>query len=245
MTKTAIVCLLFAGLQVPPQASLAQGLFEMGKLNMMSAGAGAGTAAALTKNKPALPKGLILSTDQLNQLEKNGAGLEKKKDFAAAESCYRRCLSSITRGAGAESAQGQRILEHLSAVCAAQSKYGDAVGFYGNVVANKQKSLGEAHPQTLLAKHHLADMFAANHDYQKAATHLAQVVEAADKSPTPLPNKQFIEVLDSYSMALREIGREDDARQIDARANALSEQKPDSAATQSESSGSGAKSDSR
>jgi tetratricopeptide (TPR) repeat protein len=202
----------------------AQGMFEGHMLKGLSAGAGAGTAAAVAGNSKPPDKNAkspVMSKDEIDRRQREGEQLQKAGNLADAEKCFRLSLSSLSKSKGADCEQGMALLEKLSEVCASQHKFDDAAGFHTTILANTKKQFGAEDHRTILVQHRLADILTEKGDHAGAAKHLGEAFTNAEKLSKPLDNGKMIEMLDSYAIALRGLGRESEASDVERKATEL------------------------
>ncbi len=235
MLKQSILLAMIMCLAGTP--GFAQGAFEMGATRGLSVGAGAGTAAAIAGNRnrggqPAAAASPVagnkqpaaantVSKDDTERNRVSGQEFQKAGRMAEAEKCYRAALLSLSKTKGADSEEGQKLIENLSSVCCSQKKYAEAAGFYSTILTVTVKQYGADDSRTIAAKHHLADILTEKGDQVAAIKHLDEAIASAKRLQTPLDQSKMIEMLDSYAIALRGLDREAEANQIERRATEL------------------------
>lgn len=219
----------------------AQGMFEMGGVKSLSVGAGAGTAAAVAghRSRPSQsvasaaqrsrgsaasnrqePKlGLITDDSERNRI--NGEQFQKAGNTIDAEKCYRAALVSLSKTKGVGSEAALKVIESLSIVCYSQKKYAESASFYSAILADRTKQFGEDDSRTISAKHHMADILTEKGDHAGAVKHLDEAMASAKRLPAPLEPSKMIEMLDSYAIAMRGLGREQEADQLERQATEL------------------------
>lgn len=202
----------------------AQGMFENNALRALSAGGGAGTAAAVAgKTTQSGKKSSLtpaMSRELIQRNAKSGEQFQKAGKLADAERCYRTALTGLGQSMDFDSEDGMRVLQGLTEVCAGQHKIADAAGFSNTWVGATKKKFGDDDNRTITAKHHAADVLTEKGDHQGAAKHLGEALQSAQKQPNFEPGK-MIEMLDSYAIVLRKLGRETEANQVEKQATDL------------------------
>lgn len=207
------------------QSAFSQGMMEMKGVSALSAGAGAGVAAAFSKAAKNSVKniGTIMTASQadIDKYKGSGEAYEKAKNWAEAARCYQYCISNLAKKGQTQSPTGLWLLEHLSNVYIADKRPDYAIGYYKTVVAWRQKQLGDSDNSTIKGEQKLADMYVAAGDLNNAATYLNRAVSGCDNAEHKPTSHEMIPLLDSYSSVLRELGRSEEANSVDARASAL------------------------
>ncbi|MBK9205917.1 MAG: hypothetical protein IPL73_26580 [Candidatus Obscuribacter sp.] len=130
-----------------PLAASAQAFMEAGGVYAGVAGLGAGLAASQNHGQALkssyelaiqAQQALVAQNEAISQYLKLGTEYEAKKDWAAAEKCFKYVLQVVNRRDGPGSPNGLPALKHLVKINVAQNKIDDAIGLQKTVVAFTQ-----------------------------------------------------------------------------------------------------------
>jgi tetratricopeptide (TPR) repeat protein len=144
----------------------------------------------------------------------------KQGKFPQAEETYRKMLSIVGKKNGPGSPEAKPIVSALATVCEKQKKYADAASMYKQLVAMEARLSGEACPDVLKTRLKLANSYLNAKQVPEAESSLKETIAAVDAMPTP-DTATLLSALQTYSMLLKQEGRDDEAEPIDSRLAAL------------------------
>lgn len=224
----------------------AQAFMEAGGVYAGVAGLGAGLAASQNHGQALkssyelaiqAQQALVAQNKAISQYIKLGTQYEAKKDWVAAEKCFKYVLQVVNRRDGPGSVNGLPALKHLVTINVAQNKIDDAIGLQKTVVAFTQAAK-KADPQAVIkSKLDLSNLFIQKGDYASAEPVLQQTVANCSSAPaTSCVNERKI-TLRTYSQVLRKLKKDSDADAIDANLKKLDDEQASATQDQAKSDG--------
>lgn len=208
-----------------PLAASAQAFMEAGGVYAGVAGLGAGLAASQNHGQALkssyelaiqAQQALVAQNKAISQYLKLGTEYEAKKDWAAAEKCFKYVLQVVNRRDGPGSPNGLPALKHLVKINVAQNKIDDAIGLQKTVVAFTQAAK-KADPQAVIkSKLDLSNLFIQKGDYASAEPVLQQSVTTCSTAPATSCTNERRVTLRTYSQVLRKLKKDSEADNVDA-----------------------------
>lgn len=172
-------------------------------------------AAKPGKAEPRGPDGV----DAYIKIMNSAALYMRENRFAEAEKLYREALEIDRRTDGRERGP---ILESLGSSICAQGDLERALPLLRKAIAITEKAEGSDHPRVASSMMSLARCYCRLDRYAEGEAILKQAIQILDKPRPDIPFEIF-HVLEFYARLLRATGREAQAKQIDARLQALHE----------------------
>lgn len=201
--------------------ALAQAFLESSALKGLSAGAGGGVAAAVAGQNPLTRN---MAPAEVEKCIKQADSLLKTNKKQDAEQLYRTALKAVAKSSGIDSDKGISLAKKLREIEISKGDFKDAANFGVVIYGRTRRDFGPTDPRTVQSQYELSDLYLRAGDNANAAKHLQEAIENARKSDKPPETAKMIEMLDSYTSALRALGREDEANQASKQASELYEQ---------------------
>jgi len=136
-----------------------------------------------------------------------------------AEKIEREVLSSFHQGFAPDHWYVSRSESTLAEILTAQGKYADAESLYTQALGNLKAKLGADHPEVATTQTGLAKLYIAEARYSDAEPLLKAALAIRERIE---PNHPYTaDVLEAYSTLLQRTGRETEAKEANARAQAI------------------------
>jgi len=142
--------------------------------------------------------------------------LHDKGDLAAAEPLYREALAMFRRLLGEEHPSVATALHNLARLLQAKGDHEAAEPLFREALAMFRRLLGEEHPHVAASLLNLAMLLQARGDREAAEPLFREALAIAEKALPP-DHPLLQKTLSSYASLLREMGRDAEARELEAR----------------------------
>ena len=141
-------------------------------------------------------------------------------EYSEAEPLYQRLLAVQEQALGAEHPDLAASLNDLAFLYDAQGNYAEAQPLYQRSLEIMEKALGAEHPGIVTSLDNLASLYAAQGDYAKAEPLYRRSLVIVEKA-FGAEHRTVATSIENYAALLREMGREEEAAEWEARAKAL------------------------
>jgi tetratricopeptide (TPR) repeat protein len=140
--------------------------------------------------------------------------------YAEAEPLYQRALGIREKALGPEHPDVARSLNNLAGLYYDQGKYAEAEPLYQRALRIWGKALGPQHPDVATSLNNLANLYYAQEKYAEAEPLYQRTLGILEKALGP-EHPNVAQALENYAFLLRQIGRESEAAEMEARAKAI------------------------
>ena len=137
-----------------------------------------------------------------------------------AERLYRQALAVFERAYGPEHYEVAVNLNNLAALAHAQGRSEEAEQLYRRALAIKEKVLGAEHPDVAMTLNNLAVFYKSNQQYEQAELFYQRALSIFEQTLGPDHLKVAV-CLENYAHLLWKMARDDEARELKARAKAI------------------------
>jgi tetratricopeptide (TPR) repeat protein len=140
-------------------------------------------------------------------------------NLSLAEKIEEEAIATLKEGYGADHCYVSRSLSTLAAIRAAQGNQAEAEAIFKPALDNLKIKLGADHPEVAASLTGLAKLYIAETRYQEAEPLLKEALAIRERIE---PNHPYVaDILENYSTLLERTGREKEAKERSARAQAI------------------------